>query len=202
MGADDPAGSHEVTAACSLTTAKPAATVTPKVDAPSIDKKIVEGESRVDASTASIGDSVEYEITSKVPSMQGYNLLKGPIKLVITADAALDKCTWTVTANGDKLSAGCRRRDPARDQKAHGQDRGLNIRSKKIRCAATASKRSRRSKPPVWSPTASRSSLCSSRLSRRCPCCWRCCSFCCCLAAGAPAETTETIQTRTPEAFS
>lgn len=106
MGADDPAGSHEVTAACSLTTAKPAATVTPKVDAPSIDKKIVEGESRVGASTASIGDSVEYEITSKVPSMQGYNLLKGPIKLVITADAALDKCTWTVTANGDKLSAG------------------------------------------------------------------------------------------------
>ena len=153
MGADDPAGSHEVTAACSLTTAKPAATVTPKVDAPSIDKKIVEGESRVGASTASIGDSVEYEITSKVPSMQGYkkvtvvdqttvpteinatgyvdangvltfeglgkgtytitelvapqgyNLLKGPIKLVITADAALDKCTWTVTANGDKLSA-------------------------------------------------------------------------------------------------
>ena len=68
MGADDPAGSHEVTAACSLTTAKPAATVTPKVDAPSIDKKIVEGESRVDASTASIGDSVEYEITSKVPA--------------------------------------------------------------------------------------------------------------------------------------
>ena len=48
---------------------------------------------------------MEYEITSKVPSMQGYNLLKDPIKLVITADAALDKCTWTVTANGDKLSA-------------------------------------------------------------------------------------------------
>ena len=46
----------------------------------------------------------EYEITELV-APQGYNLLKDPIKLVITADAALDKCTWTVTANGDKLSA-------------------------------------------------------------------------------------------------
>lgn len=61
-----------VTAACSLTTAKPTAEVTPKVDAPSIDKKIVEGDKKVDANTASIGDAVNYAITSKVPSMQGY----------------------------------------------------------------------------------------------------------------------------------
>ena len=61
-----------VTAACSLTTAKPTAEVTPKVDAPSIDKKIVEGKDKSTANTASIGDAVNYEITSKVPSMQGY----------------------------------------------------------------------------------------------------------------------------------
>ena len=61
-----------VTAACSLTTAKPAATVNPKVDAPSIDKKIVEGDTDADANTANIGDPVNYKITSSVPNMQGY----------------------------------------------------------------------------------------------------------------------------------
>lgn len=66
------AGGQEVTAACSLTTAKPTAEIEPKVDAPSIDKKIIEGENKVAANTANIGDSVNYEITSKVPSMQGY----------------------------------------------------------------------------------------------------------------------------------
>ena len=66
------ADGQEVTAACSLTTAKPKAEIAPKVDAPSIDKKIVEGEHKVAANTANIGDAVNYEITSKVPSMQGY----------------------------------------------------------------------------------------------------------------------------------
>lgn len=61
-----------VTAACSLTTAKPTAEIDVKADAPSIDKKIVEGENKVSANDASIGDSVKYEITSKVPNMKGY----------------------------------------------------------------------------------------------------------------------------------
>lgn len=49
-----------VTAACALTTAKPTAEINVKADAPSVDKKIVEGENRVDANTAGIGDSVNY----------------------------------------------------------------------------------------------------------------------------------------------
>lgn len=61
-----------VTAACSLTTAKPNAEVNVKADAPSVDKKIVEGNSDVSANDASIGDSVNYKITSKVPNMKGY----------------------------------------------------------------------------------------------------------------------------------
>lgn len=61
-----------VTAACSLTTVKPQVEIDVKVDAPSVDKKIVEGEKKVDANTASIGDAVNYEITSKVPNMKGY----------------------------------------------------------------------------------------------------------------------------------
>lgn len=61
-----------VTAACSLTTAKPEAEVNVKADVPSIDKKIVEESGKVDANTANTGDKVSYEITSKVPNMKGY----------------------------------------------------------------------------------------------------------------------------------
>lgn len=61
-----------VTAACSLTTTNPTAEITVKADAPSIDKKIVEGEKKVDANTANVGEAVNYEITSKVPNMTGY----------------------------------------------------------------------------------------------------------------------------------
>ena len=71
-GTATPSEGQTVTAACSLTTAKPTATVNPKVDAPSIDKKIVEGATDVDANTANIGDSVNYKITSSVPNMQSY----------------------------------------------------------------------------------------------------------------------------------
>lgn len=47
-------------------------TVTAKVDVPTIDKKIVEGQQKVDANTANIGEAVNYEVTSKVPNMTGY----------------------------------------------------------------------------------------------------------------------------------
>lgn len=62
-----------VTAACMLDTAAPTVTINVKADAPSIDKKIVEGSSKVDANTSGIGKVVNYEITTKVPDMKGYN---------------------------------------------------------------------------------------------------------------------------------
>lgn len=62
-----------VTAACALTTAKPKAEITLKADAPTVDKKIVEGQQKVDANTAGVGDTVNYEITSAVPDMKGYD---------------------------------------------------------------------------------------------------------------------------------
>lgn len=65
-------GNQTVVAACALTTTDPDAEVTVKADAPSIEKKIVEGENKVDANTASIGDTVTYQISSKVPNMKGY----------------------------------------------------------------------------------------------------------------------------------
>ncbi len=49
--------------------------VNPKSEAPKLEKKIVEGETstKVDANNGSIGDVVNYELTSKVPAMDGYD---------------------------------------------------------------------------------------------------------------------------------
>lgn len=68
----EPGGTPEVTAACSLTTAAPKAEVHPKVDAPHVDKKIVEGSEKVSATSASIGDKIPYEVTANIPDMTGY----------------------------------------------------------------------------------------------------------------------------------
>ena len=109
-----------VTAACSLTTAKPNAQVNVKADAPSVDKKIVEKDGDVSANDASIGDSVNYKITSKVPNMKGYTkyffvmedtLSKGLTyneDMVITIGAKTlvkdTDYTLTVTKNADGTS--------------------------------------------------------------------------------------------------
>jgi len=46
--------------------------VTAKADVPTLDKKIVENSEEVSKNNASIGDKVEYKITSVVPNMDGY----------------------------------------------------------------------------------------------------------------------------------
>ena len=66
-------------------------------------------------------------------------------------------------------------------------------------CAATALKPSRRKRPSGSSPTASRSSRCSSRPSWRCRCCWRCCSFCCCPETSGHTMTRQMTRTHPPE---
>ena len=48
------------------------ATVNNKAEKPTVDKKIVDGEKRVENNTANIGDTITYEITSAVPDMTGY----------------------------------------------------------------------------------------------------------------------------------
>lgn len=57
---------------CSLTSTVPEAEISIKSTYPEVDKKIVEGNNRVEENSASIGESVSYEVTSKVPSMVGY----------------------------------------------------------------------------------------------------------------------------------
>ena len=63
---------ESVIAACALNTAAPNTEVNVKADAPSLEKKIIENDKPVDANNAAIGDTVHYQITSKVPNMTGY----------------------------------------------------------------------------------------------------------------------------------
>lgn len=67
------AGSEKPISALILETTNPNVNVTVKADKPDIDKVIVEGESTIDKNNASIGDKVNFKITSKVPDMTGYN---------------------------------------------------------------------------------------------------------------------------------
>ena len=63
---------ESVIAACALNTAAPNTEVNVTADAPSLEKKIMENDKAVDANNAAIGDTVHYQLTSKVPNMTGY----------------------------------------------------------------------------------------------------------------------------------
>lgn len=72
-------GGSDVVAAVALTTARPTADIQPKADAPHVDKKItgVAGAGKKvsqDGKTGngSVGDKVDYQLTSAVPDMNGY----------------------------------------------------------------------------------------------------------------------------------
>lgn len=72
----DPKGEETIVAALALTTTDPDATVNPKVDAPTLDKKIT-GEHLLDddgkAATAQVGSTVSFQIDSVVPDLTGYS---------------------------------------------------------------------------------------------------------------------------------
>ncbi len=66
-----------VTAACSLDTTNPKATVNVKADAPAIDKIIVEADDgKGNGTSVNVGDTVNFKLTSKVPNMTGYETYK------------------------------------------------------------------------------------------------------------------------------
>ena len=85
--------------------------VAAKAKAPTLEKKIVEGEDEVDANNASIGDKVNYKLTSKVPDMDGYDkyffivndtLSKGltfndDVKITIDGKTLIKDTDYTVT---------------------------------------------------------------------------------------------------------
>lgn len=69
---DKPGATEEITAACSLDTTNPTMTVNPKVDAPHVEKKIVDGEKKLSETSANVGDVISYEVTANIPDMTGY----------------------------------------------------------------------------------------------------------------------------------
>ncbi|MCL2338071.1 MAG: SpaH/EbpB family LPXTG-anchored major pilin [Firmicutes bacterium] len=74
INADGTPDTPAVVAACTLTTTMPDPVITPKVDAPTIDKQVVDSTGNPSNYTsASIGDTVNYQLTSAVPDMTGYS---------------------------------------------------------------------------------------------------------------------------------
>ncbi len=109
---DKPGATEEITAACSLDTTNPTMTVNPKVDAPHVEKKIVDGEKRLSETSANVGDVISYEVMANIPDMTGYESYTFTFKdtmskgltfnnnVAITLEFA-DKTTKTLTKDTD-----------------------------------------------------------------------------------------------------
>ena len=68
-----------------------------------MEKKIIEGEQKVDANNGSIGDVVNYQLTSKVPNMDGYNKYFFVIHDTLSNGLAFDKSSVVVKIGGVTL---------------------------------------------------------------------------------------------------
>ena len=79
-------------------------TVAAKSEVPSVDKKIKEGETKLSANSASIGDEISYEITSKVPDMTGYDKYYFVLNDTMSKGLTFNNDV-TVTVGGTTLSA-------------------------------------------------------------------------------------------------
>lgn len=101
-----------VVASCAIETTNPTATVNVKADAPSIDKKIKkengEDPESAKATSVDVGSVVEFELTSKVPDMLGYEsytyVVKDTLSTGLTAvdENADDKVDVTITIGGEE----------------------------------------------------------------------------------------------------
>lgn len=89
---------------CSLTTTDPDATIYEKNDHPTIEKKIVEDGNTVDYNNAAIGDTVHYEITSKVPAMEGYTKYIFKVTDVLSKGLTYTANSMVVKINGTALT--------------------------------------------------------------------------------------------------
>jgi len=81
------------------------ATVNNKADKPEVDKKIVEGTAKVVESTAKIGDTVNYEITSRVPDMTGYKEYYMDFSDTLSKGLTYDVNSLSVSIGGTTLES-------------------------------------------------------------------------------------------------
>ena len=77
--------------------------VDPKFSLPTIEKNIVEGSERVKQNEASIGDTIEYELKSKVPKMDGYDKYFFVINDIIDDGLTFDPSSVKVYIDGAEL---------------------------------------------------------------------------------------------------
>lgn len=81
-------------------------TVAAKQDVPTLEKKIVEGQQTVDANGKSIGDKVDYQLTAKVPGMDGYNKYFFIIHDDLSDGLTFIPTSVKVTLDGTELTSG------------------------------------------------------------------------------------------------
>ena len=74
--------------------------VNPKYSIPTLTKKIVEDNNRVNANEASIGDTVTYEITVPVPNMTGYDKYYYYVEDTLSKGLTFNDITSVVIENG------------------------------------------------------------------------------------------------------
>ncbi len=81
-------------------------TIKVKADAPSLEKKILEGSEEKDTSEASIGDSVQYLLKSRVPDMEGYDTYSYEIRDTLSAGLTFQNDV-KVMIGGKEADPGC-----------------------------------------------------------------------------------------------
>lgn len=79
---------------------------TVKSEIPDIDKKIVEGDNKVDSNTAGIGKTVTFEISGEVPDYTGYDKYFYIINDTLSEGLTFDPDTVTVTVGGEAVEEG------------------------------------------------------------------------------------------------
>jgi len=102
-GINDAAASARILQVCGITS------VNPKIDYPTLTKKIVtekdtDSQSLIDSNTAAIGDKISYRMTSRIPDMTGYNkyyfIISDTMDAGLTFDATTVKITIDDNGNG------------------------------------------------------------------------------------------------------
>jgi fimbrial isopeptide formation D2 family protein/LPXTG-motif cell wall-anchored protein len=93
--------SKTVVAACSLTNADPAASITVKADAPTLEKQVSDSATGTfgDYTDLNIGDTAYFKLTSKVPNMKGYTSYTYTVHDTLSAGLTYDTDSLKVKIN-------------------------------------------------------------------------------------------------------
>ena len=106
-GAKDSQSQSGLTSALILDTTNPNAAVAPKVEAPKLDKTVTGEDGKPSASTsAQVGDSLTFTLTSQVPDMRGYDTYTMKFSDTMSQGLTLDPNSFTVKVGDAALTQG------------------------------------------------------------------------------------------------